>query len=224
MNPSFYAIIPADVRYEKSLTANAKLLYGEITALCNQEGFCWADNKYFAALYSVDHKTISRWISSLENVGFLVIEHYPEKGNMRKIFIKNSARNLVTKSSLPSDKIITRVVTKSSLPSDKIVTPIYDNITINNTMNKEKDALSFLEVNFRSQFDILMMQFKKQINEFVMFSQMFNATVEQEGLEFNLNVLSGRFKKYALNWIKNQSRFDNPVIELNPRKEKIGGF
>lgn len=63
--PNYYAIIPAEVRYNKSLTANAKLLYGELTALCNKEGYCWANNDYFANLYGTSKKTISRWISSL---------------------------------------------------------------------------------------------------------------------------------------------------------------
>lgn len=63
--PSYYAIIPANVRYDKDLTPNAKLLYGEITALCNSKGYCWANNEYFANLYDVSKTSISKWISSL---------------------------------------------------------------------------------------------------------------------------------------------------------------
>ena len=63
--PSYYAIIPANVRYDKKLTPNAKLLYSEITALCNKKGYCWSTNKYFAELYDVSNTSISKWISSL---------------------------------------------------------------------------------------------------------------------------------------------------------------
>ena len=62
---SYYAIIPANVRYDKTIPPNAKLLYGEITALCNQSGFCWAENSYFESLYGVCEKTIQNWINAL---------------------------------------------------------------------------------------------------------------------------------------------------------------
>lgn len=68
---SYYAIIPANVRYDKRLTANAKLLYGEITALCNEQGFCWASNDYFASLYEVSKQSISHWIKQLCDYGYI---------------------------------------------------------------------------------------------------------------------------------------------------------
>jgi hypothetical protein len=48
---AFCAVIPTDVRYDDRLPQGAKLLYGEITALCNMKGFCWSRNPYFANLY-----------------------------------------------------------------------------------------------------------------------------------------------------------------------------
>lgn len=87
MNKSYYAIIPANVRYDKDLPPNAKLLYGEITALCNEKGFCWAKNNYFAEIYGVKVETISRWISKLKNKGYIDVVVDKEKGNQRNIYI-----------------------------------------------------------------------------------------------------------------------------------------
>lgn len=77
---SYYAIIPANVRYDKSLSANAKLLYGEITALCNEKGYCWSTNKYFSDLFGVSQKSISKWISLLVSKKYLFIKMVYRKG------------------------------------------------------------------------------------------------------------------------------------------------
>ena len=65
--PNYYAVIPADVRYSKKLTPNAKLLYAEITALCNMNGKCTASTQYFATLYNVSKTSIQNWLKILED-------------------------------------------------------------------------------------------------------------------------------------------------------------
>lgn len=81
MHKSYYAIIPANVRYDKNLTDGAKLLYGEITALCNERGYCWATNGYFAELYNVSKVTVSNWIKQLINNGYLTSELIYKEGS-----------------------------------------------------------------------------------------------------------------------------------------------
>ena len=79
--PNYFAIIPAEVRYNKELPDKAKLLYAEITCLCNFRGNCWATNEYFARLYEVNVDTISKNIKILEKNGLLKIK-YLYNGNI----------------------------------------------------------------------------------------------------------------------------------------------
>ena len=69
--PSYYAIIPAEVRYSKKLTPNAKLLYAEITALCNMNGKCTASTEYFCRLYEVSRASIQNWLKMLDDNGYI---------------------------------------------------------------------------------------------------------------------------------------------------------
>jgi len=69
--PSYYAIIPAEVRYSKKLTPNAKLLYAEITALCNMNGKCTASTEYFCRLYEVSRGAVQNWLKMLDDNGYI---------------------------------------------------------------------------------------------------------------------------------------------------------
>lgn len=92
--PNYYAVIPADVRYDTELKANEKILYGEISALLDKAGECYASNTYFANLYKVDPSTISKWINSLKDKDYLEVE-YIRQGNeikQRKIKIRGIAK------------------------------------------------------------------------------------------------------------------------------------
>lgn len=91
--PGYYAVIPADVRYDDQIPANAKLLYGEISALIGKDGFCYASNSYFMKLYGFSDPTISRLISKLEEAGYIRREMEKDgKGQVkrRKLFLSVS--------------------------------------------------------------------------------------------------------------------------------------
>lgn len=130
---SYYAIIPANVRYDKDLAPNAKLLYGEITALCNEKGYCWASNQYFAELYGVSVLSVKRWVNSLVTKGY-VYRTLTYKSNSKEV----DKRILSIDSGI---KIDTTSVQKCYDPSIKndtsssIKNDTDNNTSINNTFN-----------------------------------------------------------------------------------------
>lgn len=86
MLPSYYAVIPAEVRYDKRLKANEKLLYGEITCLVSSHGYCWARNSYFADLYNISIRSIQRGLSILQKLEYIkMFIKKTKKGNVRCI-------------------------------------------------------------------------------------------------------------------------------------------
>ena len=88
--PNYYAIIPAEVRYDNRLRANEKLIYGEITALTYKTGECWASNNYFAKLYETTPQAISRWILNLKKYGYIKIDYSYNGKEVDKRVIKVS--------------------------------------------------------------------------------------------------------------------------------------
>ena len=101
--PNFYAVIPADVRYDEDLSSTAKLLYAEISALANSKGYCFASNDYFVQLYKISKRQVITLIKKLEQANYIKVEY--EK-NQRKIYLQNDYG--VKKSSSEGEKKFTQ--------------------------------------------------------------------------------------------------------------------
>jgi len=131
--PSYFAVIPANVRYDSRLSANEKLLYGEITALANKDGYCWASNAYFAELYGVTVSTVSEWISDLQRAGYVRVSVDRDAGNTRKIWIVPSLEKA-------EDPLREKPKTSSGNPEDPSSGKAEDNNTrYNNTNNIKRE-------------------------------------------------------------------------------------
>lgn len=143
---SYYAFIPATVRYNKELKANEKLLYGEVTSLANKFGYCFATNRYFANLYDVTTHTVSQWLSHLEKLGYIHIE-----------FIKNITNN----SQERRIYIVDIPYVQKNTPLYKSTYPLYKKEQHNNKYNI--DDLFYLIINNSNELNS---DFKKIIEKF----------------------------------------------------------
>lgn len=117
--PNFYAVIPATVRYCDALMPAAKLLYGEITALANERGYCFANNAYFSQLYHVEERQIRRWLAQLIELGFVVVKIDQSAGNQRRIYVKDALTLRTKKTAPPTDKKDLPYGQKRPHPTDK---------------------------------------------------------------------------------------------------------
>ncbi len=131
---SYYAVVPGFVRYDNNLVSGAKLLYGEITALCNEKGYCWATNEYFSKLYNVNKKTISRWLKGLSKAGYITMAFKNPSSDLKNVvrWIKLTEN---PKEILERTKMSLLYGQKCPDPQDKNVP---ENNTINNTIDKEE--------------------------------------------------------------------------------------
>lgn len=99
---NYPVFIPANVRYDRDLPPNAKLIYGELLFLCENKGFCWASNAYFARLYNVDKMTVSKWITLLRKKNYIFFKDIDKNiygvdenvNNLRQICITPIDKNV----------------------------------------------------------------------------------------------------------------------------------
>ena len=148
--PGYYAVIPADVRYDDSIPANAKLLYGEISALIGADGFCFASNQYFAKLYGMSNETIARLLTKLEGAGH--IRRVIQRDDSGQII----ARKLYLKVSIPDgwgiDEKINTPLQKNQEGIDEKVKDTNTSITDIEKENKKEKAKALSDEQLQELF------------------------------------------------------------------------
>ena len=81
-----YVKIPISVLMDKSISPNAKLLYGVIVVLSYVRDYCFAGNTYLAETLNTTNRTITRLIKELKDSNYIYIINEKHK---RKIYIKD---------------------------------------------------------------------------------------------------------------------------------------
>ncbi len=156
--PAYYAIIPAEIRYDEELPDKAKLLYGEIVALSDKHGYCWATNNYFANLYGTSKRTISRLINLLAKKNYIRIEIICKEGNKEidNRYISICPYPMEKNVHTPMEEIVHTPMDKNvHTPMDKNVHDNNinnNNTSINNTSNNNiiintKDSIEYIDSN-----------------------------------------------------------------------------
>lgn len=170
--PNYFAVISAEVRYSKRLKDKAKLLYGEITALCNKEGYCYANNKYFSELYGVSTRTITELISDLVKEGFIHIK-LDYKENTKQILKRRIY--LSKKTSIPlEENFYTPIeenfqdnnINKNNINNNKYIVEIIDYLNEKTNSNyKATTRATEQKINARIREGFTLEDFKKVIDK-----------------------------------------------------------
>lgn len=178
--PSYYAVLPANIRYDKKINTNAKLLFAEISALCNYKGTCFASNAYFAKLYDVDPRTIQRWLTSLQNSCYININHQSNGGSNLRVISLNIS--LVGQNCHPMTEM-SPPMTKVSPPHDKSVT---HNNNINNNIYTTKSIYpsSTSDIEDDGQIDEEIKEEKIEDKELTYFKELVLEELEKGKCEF----------------------------------------
>ena len=158
---AYYAIIPANVRYDKDLAPNAKLLYGEITALCNEKGYCWASNQYFAELYGVSILSIKRWVNSLVTKGYVyrTLTYKPNSKEVDKRILSIDGGIKIDTTSVqkcydPSIKNDTSSSIKNDTDNNTSINNTFNNTNIYKEKNNKKESVNSVIAEYTENKDL----------------------------------------------------------------------
>ena len=208
---NYYAIIPANVRYDKRLSPLTRLIYGEITALSNEKGYCFATNAYFANLYSMSNVSISRCISELKEHNYIRVVYDIKEKNVdkRKIYINNLENKKLDNEKLENEELKNNEEISNNEKININIQEYKEDINKNNNTNKNDDAFSLAKIKLVNRI---------KLND--------DTDLSNNIKEYNQNCLDGIKEKVKDNNIINNtnnniinsnfllSEFDSFVLEL----------
>lgn len=163
---NYYAVIPAIVRYDKDLTDKAKLLYGEITCLCNKEGYCFATNNYFSNLYNCTPRAIQFTLSKLQEKGYIkIIVENNFIGRYEKNFTNNNIKYniddlfilIINNSNKISEEFLSNLKRLEFIYPPKII-----DIMDQSNLLKLKEIIYTLFLIYNSSFKTIMYKFERE--------------------------------------------------------------
>lgn len=79
-NLPLFVVMPSFIYFSKDFTANDKLIYGYVSALSNQKGYCYASNQYIAEALGLKKDTVSKSINKFIKKGHLKSEMIYKEG------------------------------------------------------------------------------------------------------------------------------------------------
>lgn len=206
VQPNFYSIIPADLRYDNRLKATEKLFFSEISALTNALGYCYAGNKYFSKLYDCDVRTITRWIKSLEKFGYIKVELIRDEKQVikeRRIYTRESMKGGI-------DNFV-------HTPMDKIVRE--NNIYINNITHTTEDENS--KIKYADRVYMTEDEYQNLINEYGEFKAQkcvkeLDMYKKSKGVEYVDDYST--IKRWVIDRIEEQEDRKNKKSEIKEKK------
>ena len=95
---SYYVVIPMPIFEDKDLSPTEKLLYGLITALVTDRGYCFASNSYLAEKMNLHEVSVSKTLKKLEKKSYIKLVYLKEGSVVknRKIYLDERLAKTLT--------------------------------------------------------------------------------------------------------------------------------
>ena len=238
--PAFFSILTARVRYSEHLSDFEKILFSEISALTEKNGYCYAKNAYFEQVFNKTKSTIQRALRNLKNFDFIEIEILKDEKNEiieRRIYIKTEPEK--------TSKMTLGSVKNDTPPSVKNDT--HNNINIYNNTSKEhiythtskNDGLNLLldeQINEQTAKDYLTIRKAKKAPLTKTALQAIKKQASNCGLSLNDAIafcVVNNWIGFKADWYLNkQNNYSTPktnnskegFFSLEVEQPKVGGF